>query len=169
MLGAREPTRSRALPLATRRGTPIPNEKRMEQPPVRLKAAMEIFTAAHPSARLRSATGVYNCMGLVFASRRTWVDPDYLAMILREDEYCQTEGPPEVQEGDVVVYRAGHNNQVTHVGIVLKKEPEIATASWRITVMSQWGADGEYVHLLDDVPKLLGSPAEYWTDRRVGP
>jgi hypothetical protein len=35
-----------------------------------------------------------------------------------------------------------------------------------LQVLSKWGADGEYLHDLTDVPYLLGRPAEYWTDRK---
>jgi hypothetical protein len=35
-----------------------------------------------------------------------------------------------------------------------------------LVVVSKWGADGEYEHDVTDVPKLLGAPAEYWTDRK---
>jgi len=69
-----------------------------------------------------------------------------------------------MRAGDVAVYRM--NGEVSHVGVVLRIEPDVAAASWRVTIMSQWGADGEYTHSIEDVPVLLGVPSEYWTDRR---
>jgi len=36
-----------------------------------------------------------------------------------------------------------------------------------LTVLSKWGADGEYIHGASRVPAYLGTPAEYWTDRRT--
>jgi len=36
-----------------------------------------------------------------------------------------------------------------------------------LTVVSKWGADGEYIHGADKTPWIFsGKPAEYWTDRR---
>lgn len=164
VLGAGGPRDAAYIPLATRRGSRIRNERRPEQPPVRLKAAVQHWTQAYPEIRVRSVTGVYNCMGLAFASRRTWVDTDQLSMILDEDEYHRIRGPQEMQVGDLVVYR--RNGEAAHIAVVVKLEPLVATASWKVTVVSQWGADGEYVHPMEDVPELLGTPVEYWTDRR---
>ena len=67
------------LPLATRKGKQIPNDSRGEQPPFRLQAAKDMFETSHDTVKARSLTGVYNCMGLVFGSRRTWIDPDEMA------------------------------------------------------------------------------------------
>lgn len=169
LIGAGGPSDRAHLPLATRRRTTIPNEKRLERNPAALRAAVELWSEKHPSARLRSATAVYNCMGLVFASRRTWIDPIHLPIILRDDEYRQLAGPHEIQPGDIIVYRDKHDRGVSHVGVIVEIKPEIQTASRRITVMSQWGGDGEYLHLIDDVPDAYGKLIEYWTDRRPKP
>lgn len=50
----------------------------------------------------------------------------------------------------------------------MNKKPDVRNASFEITVMSQWGADGEYIHLLDEVPDDFGKVREFWTDRRMG-
>jgi hypothetical protein len=71
--------------------------------------------------------------------------------------------------GDIAVYLNRDGRIVSHVGVVVKIEPDIAKASWNIMVMSQWGADGEYIHSVDDVPQFLGEPKQYWTDRRPNP
>ena len=81
------------LPLATREKNPIPNEQRRELSPARLKTIDELWKRERPDAILRSSTAVYNCMGLVFASRRTWVDTSYLEMIFDEEKMsseCKT-------------------------------------------------------------------------------
>ena len=36
-----------------------------------------------------------------------------------------------------------------------------------ITVLSQWGDDGEYIHKLTEVPNEYGKAEEFWTDRRL--
>lgn len=158
-----------SIPLGTRRGNFIPNERRLERNPAALRAAVEFWNKEQPNARLRSATSVYNCMGLIFACRRAWIDTEHLAAILTGDEYRRLAGPGETQSGDVVVYREKRGQRVCHVGVVLTVEPEINTASRRIRVMSQWGADGEYIHFIEDVPEILGEPVEYWTERRPKP
>ena len=82
-----------------------------------MNAAKLAHLAAHPKATARSLRSLYNCMGMVFASRRTWIDPEHLEMILEDDEYQRIVSEAELQVGDLVIYR-GDNNQVTHVGII---------------------------------------------------
>lgn len=153
------------LPLATRKGRQIPNDRRAEQHPERLRVAKEMWETAHPSAQARSLTGVYNCMGMVFATRRTWIDPDELKMILEDDEYRQLSPNEHVVPGDIVVYKDG-SGAVSHVGIVSEIRVDLAIAKREVRVLSQWGRDGEYFHRVNDVPQGLGSPSEFWTDRR---
>jgi cell wall-associated NlpC family hydrolase len=106
-------------------------------------------------------------MGLVFASRRTWIDPEHLYQILADDEYQQLGGVAEAQPGDVVVYR-GSDGQPSHVGIIWERNLIVpGQQEDPVKVLSQWGADGEYLHDLSDVPLLLGTATEFWTDRRT--
>jgi hypothetical protein len=104
-------------------------------------------------------------MGMVFASRRTWVDPEHLHLILQDDEYRLLPGPDQVREGDVLVYRDVQGN-VAHVGIVARVNVDLREATRHITILSQWGAAGEYFHQANDVSPYLGTPAEYWSDRK---
>jgi hypothetical protein len=133
--------------------------------PERLRSAEQLWATARPEARLRSLSSTYNCVGLVFASRRTWVDPQTLPLILGDDGYRQL--PPAVrpEPGDVVIYRTT-SGRVEHIGTILASEPVVETSEWRVTVISQWGADGEYVHPMHHVPLALGQPSEYWTERQ---
>lgn len=153
------------LPLATRQGRTIPNERRMELPPGTLRFAREKYERDKPAARLRTLTGVYNCMGMAFASRRTWVWPEDLGMILEGDEYHRLSGPDQAELGDVVVYHSPLGS-VEHVGLVAQVNIDLRQATRQIFVLSKWGALGEYFHQIDDVPELLGAPAEYWSDRK---
>jgi hypothetical protein len=165
IIGAGSKRDREAIELATRAGTFIPNVRRREQSPARMKAAWDIWKEKHVSLVPRSHSSCYNCMGMVFASRRTWVEPDQLAMILREDGFRKIE-PSEAVRGDIVVYRDGSGG-VAHVGLVLSKYADVKDASWKVEVLSQWGADGEFFHDAYDVPSLLGTPQEYWTERRT--
>lgn len=152
------------IPLGTRAGREIPNEQRLQKSPTRMAAARDIFLKGHPSRRVRSLSSVYNCMGLIFASRRTGIDPDYLPLILADDGYRRIPYENALVAGDVVVYR-DESGALTHVGLVTDVKADLRGATWEISVLSQWGQDGEYFHRVDDVSPRLGKPAEYWTDR----
>lgn len=156
------------LALHTRRRRQIRNVQRLEQPPDRLRAAARQVTQAHASAQLRSATGVYNCFGLVFASRRTWVerlddgDTEQEVMnILSDDRYERLPEGVTPEIGDVVLYR-NLQGELTHAGIVAGVPPY----PMAVRVMSQWGIAGEYHHDAADVETALGQPVEFWTDRK---
>jgi hypothetical protein len=153
------------LHLHTKGMRQIPNERRPERHPDSMQAAREFVESNHPTAKLRSMSSSYNCMGMVFASRRTWIEPDHIQMIKDDDEYQIVTSQNEVVKGDVVVYRNA-SKDVTHVGLVADIEPELRNGTYKTTVLSQWGHDGEYFHRIDDVNPLLGTPSEYWTDRR---
>ena len=129
-----------------------------------MSAAKDIVLKAHPNARARSLSSMYNCMGMVFATRRTWVEPENLRMILEDDGYRKVLNESELQAGDVVVYRDDYG-EVSHVGIVTEVRPNLAEATREVFVLSQWGQDGEYFHRADDVNPQLGKPSEYWTER----
>jgi hypothetical protein len=164
IIGLGGPRDKKALPLSTRRGTHIPNRQEPEHPIAQLRAAQDIWQQSRPNARLRSLTSVYNCMGMIFASRRTCVEIGDLPWILKEDGYRQIINRDELRVGDVVVY--GTLKELTHVGLVYEI-PLISTTNKReIMVLSKWGLDGEYIHEMEYVPALFGRPVEFWTDRR---
>ena len=152
------------LPLATKQGRHIPNEQREEAPLASMDARKEQVLLSHPDIRVRSLRSDYNCMGMVFANRRTWIDPEHLQIILVDDGYRQANDETELQPGDVVVYR-DDSGEVSHVGLVTEVRIDVAQASREIFVLSQWGRYGEYFHRIDDVNPWLGTPVEYWTDR----
>ena len=118
----------------------------------------------HPNVRPRALSSEYNCVGMVFASRRTWVEDYHVEFILREDGYRVVSQLHDVMEGDIVVYR-DDEGRVSHVGLVISAVPEVASGRLAITVLSQWGADGEYLHDIGDVHPNLGKPSEFWTER----
>lgn len=163
IIGLHDLPARKGIPLATKEGKDIPNERRLERAPAQRQAAVEIMTKAHPNAKFRSISATYNCVGMVFACRRTCVDPAFVLRILYEDGYRKLKQMNELQVGDVVVYKDG-NGEPQHVGTVLRVEPSVADASWRVEVVSKWGADAEYLHEVSDVPVIYGIP-EYWTER----
>ena len=111
-----------------------------------------------------SLTSVYNCMGLVFSSRRTSIEIVHLPWILKEDEYRQLGSRDELRVGDVVVY--GTSSALTHVGLVSELPLILATNKREIVVLSKWGRDGEYLHDIDYVPEIYGKSLQLWTNRR---
>lgn len=152
------------IPLGTRKGTQIENERRSQRAPESMEAARKFVVENHGTAKMRSLSSMYNCMGMVFAARRTLVDPDQLPLILREDGYRRLRSLDEAMQGDLVVYRDdqgmySHVAVITYMEIILPDRPRV------IMVMSQWGADGEYTHAVSDVNPVYGDPTEYWTDR----
>ncbi|MBD1856454.1 MULTISPECIES: hypothetical protein [Leptolyngbya] len=142
----------------------IRNERPKELPPEMIQAGLEMDRKTNPNAKLRSASSTYNCMGMVFASRRTCIDIEELEFILKEDKYRRLSGLNEVEVGDVVVYY--ENETPTHVGLIIGLEFDIANASREVKVLSKWGHHGEYIHLIQDVPYQYGIPKAFWTDRR---
>ncbi len=120
----------------------------------------------------KPATGVYNCAGMVWASRRTTLpDPSDWRKILQEDKYRPVGGDELAHVGDIVVYiRKGHT-EVLHVAIVFRidkldeRDPHSGVC---IRALSKWdNQSGEDSHALDDV--VLNGGEEYvreiWTDR----
>lgn len=136
--------------------------------PVALREARDIWVSIFPDLKPRSLTAMYNCAGMVFASRRTCVkNMKDIDIILVDDGYRRVNDERDVDIGDVVVYR---NTKLVprHVGLVCEKTLilDLARPPFDIWVMSQWGDDGEYRHRLKDVPELFGDQIEFWSDRK---
>ena len=154
------------LLLETRGKGKINNEMRAELNPVVAQASIALWSKHRPDARLRSITGTYNCVGMVVASRRTWVDPEDLLRILREDGYRPLASEADTRFGDIVVYR-DQKGDVSHVGIVVRKNPyNPENPRDVLVILSKWGHEGEYEHDATHVPMVFGKPAEYWSDRK---
>ena len=151
VIGEGGPKDRNAIQLATRAGTWIKNERRLERAPEALAAA--IAMCAPFGGTLRSITGTYNCVGMVFASRRTWVQPDELAPIFGDDGYREI-ADSEAMEGDIVLYRDGSGDPC-HVGVVFQRTTDVSSATTELIVLSKWGANGEYLHGRNQLPVLL--------------
>ena len=92
------------------------------------------------------------------ASRRAWVDPEDLIRVLREDGYRELASAAEAEAGDVVAY-LDRNGEVCHAALVVRKNVIVPGAQEEpLTVLSKWGADGEYAHELSQLPDYLGTP-----------
>ncbi|PSR18169.1 hypothetical protein C8255_08850 [filamentous cyanobacterium CCP3] len=102
-------------------------------------------------------------MGLVFASRRTAIEIEHVQMILGDDGYKRID-KKDVKPGDIVLYI--NDGNYTHIGIIIKVEPVILSGDFEFTVLSQWGLDGEYIHLINEVPETYGINHEFWAEKK---
>ena len=155
-----------SIKLATKRGRWIKNARRNEMSPTLLRAAEKLSRGTFSGLSLRSISNTYDCVGMVFGSRRTWIDTDQLALIFEDDGYIEVKDRAEVWIGDVIIYRKGR--EVTHVGLVIGKSFNQEGKSQRFMILSKWGAGGEYIHHEDAVMEMhLGDVHEFYTERKA--
>ncbi len=89
----------------------------------------------------------FNCHGLTFGARRTWIDGiDEIETILREDDYKEI-SLKEVLAGDIAIYRK--DKKIEHSGIVVEA-PQTNLGLPKI--LSKWGNLHEAIHLPFDGP-----------------
>jgi len=164
IFGEGGPADKASISLATSKNRPIPNTRLPERPSQALFAAKRLH--AKGSRQLRSLRATYNCVGMVFANRRTFIEPEEIPAILQDDEYVEIIQAADVMPGDVVVYQNRATGAIVHVGIVLAAEGVFETR--RIRVLSQFGRDGEYIHDLHDIPEFYGQPVfRFYSERRT--
>lgn len=159
-----------ALKLETRGKRWIKNVLRPETSSALMREIIEDTLQGCPDARNVSASTIYNCFGLAFAARRSAiVDEDDVQTILEDDGYRRLPWDPSTWlPGDVVIYRMG-SGEIAHVGVISQIVPDIATASFKVVVRSAWGSNGEYDHVIDHIPALLGKPTEVVSQRFLAP
>jgi hypothetical protein len=138
----------------------IPNAPRRRRSPAEMIEAHRIHRGNHPSLVLRSQRSDYDCVGLVFGSRRTMIDIDHIRRILQDDGYVRIPDG-NGQRGDFVLYEDATGP--AHIGILWHYDPVFKTR----TVLSQWGSDGEYFHLIDDVREDWKREISIWTERVI--
>lgn len=152
------------FPLYTREGWKIPKEAPLKLDPEKVKIQANELKRWIPGIEIRSfSTFPYNCMGLVFASRRAWIEIDHVYKILKDDGYRQI-GQREVTVGDIVLYKL--NGEPSHIGLIIAADPVgLSRDTLNIKVLSKWGLDAEFIHFIGDVPAQLGQPSEFYTER----
>lgn len=155
----------RSLKLASGSGTWIRNVRKRARPPSAMADAEKYAHAQCPGIITRSLSSTYNCAGMALASRRTVILMGELNRVLREDKYRPVTQKAQLMPGDIVAYKAREDGEIRHIGVVQSIEPDLAEAEVRVTVLSQWGYDGEYIHDESNVPVLFGQVREYLTER----
>lgn len=153
------------IPLATAAGRAIQNAQ-AAAPDQRTVGLYQLSRRGRFSwQNRRDACGVYNCFGLVWASRRTSIyESAEVEKILRDDSYRRLSDASEAGVGDVVIYRHQTSGPL-HAGIIFEVR---VFGSERIPyVLSKWSdAFGEDLHNVNDVPQQYdGCAVEFWTDR----
>ncbi|WP_231410078.1 hypothetical protein [Ralstonia solanacearum] len=130
-----------SIRLQTAKGTDISNYQEHE---VDLSeySKLELHKKNYPDARRRNnPISLYNCHGLVFASRRTWVQGEDLGRVMVDDGYSGV-AEKDVLPGDVVIYF--EEGVPYHTGLVVSVRSDGGLQS--IEVCSKWGHSAEFVH-----------------------
>jgi len=110
----------RSIALQTTAGNDIPNEQYLEIDDTEW-GKVQLFQEKYGATlqKRTNPTGIYNCHGMVFGSRRTSLyDGTFLATILKDDYYSEVK-QEDVIAGDVILYF--EKNVVSHSGIVVEK------------------------------------------------
>lgn len=161
------------IALETRRKHAIKNQQAPD-PDYQSQRVDQLRKDQHPAWELRkNCTGLYNCYGQVWASRRTAIyDADQLEIIRNDDGYTELRDDERPERGDLAVYRATNGGRsIMHVGLVVELRQLsvggiiLDPTPW---ILSKWNdASSEVVHHFNDVPWDTGSfTLSYWTDRK---
>lgn len=123
-------------------------ENAIDRRPVRAGDTIgaEDFKSKYKNAVHRpvAASRKYNCHGLTFASRRTWIEkPTEIQKILKDDDYRPVE-LSSVLPGDIAVYRT--KGVIEHSGVVMSVEHGIPL------ILSKWAALHEAIHRARECP-----------------
>lgn len=134
---------SHEIVLESRRGREIPNAQQYELSAYE-KNSLPLYEKLYPAPEFthRSKLNpVYNCHGMTFASRRTWVhDTATIRQILEDDCYSRVD-EADALPGDVVLYVA-EDGDVEHSGIVVREKKDLDFP----LICSKWGKWGEVIH-----------------------
>ena len=141
------PTKSIAL--QTRKCTDITNSQITQIDERDYEVQMEKLKAKHIGISIRPKTisGIYNCHGMTFASRRTGIETLTWG-ILKEDNYENVKNS-DILAGDTVLYLS-NSGEIEHSGMVLSMDGDKNLAS--IFVLSKWGSGSEVIHSLYNCP-----------------
>lgn len=118
------------------------------------------------------ATGVYNCAGMVWASRRTSIlDPRLWQRIIADDGYKWLPSGKHPIPGDIVAYVDTDADELLHVGRVAYHVEGLGEGHRIPMIISKWNSTaGESIHRAPDVPFGrwgFNYDIRYLTDRRV--
>jgi hypothetical protein len=145
--------RSEKIILQTRKGNSIINKQIIEDThdedfikTIRNIKANHIGAVARPN----TISKIYNCHGMIFASRRTGIDQlDEIGKILYEDNYKPVD-TKNILAGDIVLYFE-ENGEISHSGLVIIPAPNHSFIA-ETFILSKWGDSCEVIHGLYNCP-----------------
>ena len=162
----------KSIVVQTRKGTTIENLVELDPGETeRRRYDCCLSDLAQNWRQRKPATGVYNCAGHVWASRRTSILKTECWRTILDGRWLSALRDVETPvAGDLVLYADEDVGDYLHVGMILEVRDGISRESPKIPwVLSKWNStSGEVMHHVHDVPYgRQGIPAkiEYWTDR----
>lgn len=155
--------------LQTRAGHCVTNSQSCE-PDENSRVRYDLIRRNHAWINRKPACGVYNCFGLVWASRRTAIyDEQSISQILVEDCYRKLRIDEQPLPGDIVLYLqfSEEIRDTFHAALILELVAQRGPCGKVPWVLSKWnGVCGEDIHEIRDIPPSLRNCAiEIWTDR----
>jgi hypothetical protein len=112
------------------------------------KTFAEVVEKFDRAKKVADACPVYNCHGLIFASRRTAVDSAVFP-ILTDDGFEEISAK-DVRVGDIALY-LDERGEASHTGFIIGLEKIFDGSDLLIPkVWSKWGKGPEMVHLVPD-------------------
>lgn len=164
-------TPQEGIALQTKLGSDIRNSQ-AGPPNAFALSSYATLRSKHPAwEERRGPTGVYNCHGLVWASRRTSIyEDEVVGQILKDDGYRLLPEDVAPMPGDVFLYRSTTGSGVLHTGIFLGlKYIKEGQGDGIPQVLSKLNDSlGEVVHAVNDWPyswQCIEYKVEVWTDR----
>ncbi len=135
-----------SIALQTRQKRDIPNVQAFDLSILNRKQAKDIKDKYSGPGVIfvNGPSPLYNCHGLVFASRRTCItDLNQIPRILKDDGFVEVRSKP-LFPGDIILYY--EEGEVSHSGIVVRIVNESPF------VWSKWGKGHEVVHMYSQCP-----------------
>ena len=122
----------------------------------------------------KSATGGYNCAGMVWCTRRAVLsEPADWKRILKEDDYNEIDFN-QVNLDDIIVYFRKSDDEISHVGRICKlvyiETLGKVRGKTHPRVLSKWDlTSGESIHAVDDIFLEGGISfySKFYTDRKI--
>jgi len=146
-----------AIRLETSKRRGVVNFQDTEIPEKDLRWFREL-SKKHPNAIQRTnPSGIFNCHGLTFASRRSKIlDFPNILKILEDDNWREID-MKNTLAGDIVIY-FDNEGDANHSGIVVQYSQQIFVP----LICSKWGQGAEYIHKVSDVPSSYGPITKYY-------
>lgn len=144
-------TPRRSIRLDTKLGNAVENEQALPPDDYTI-ARMQQQERRFPGwVKRREICGLYNCFGMVWASRRTAIYDEEYSKFLEDDGYREI-ALQDVMAGDIVTYSwLNDPDRVAHVALVLMVNEDSTGRLRTPYVLSKWNdCSGEFVHNYQD-------------------